>query len=268
MSTQTALVALLTFVIHLIASLSLGVRIVGLRTLRWAVSFALFNVMVLVSRLANTLQAPLLAKNVELNIRAGHLDEIADFRWIIGSATLATLIAGVFFPSFQRLMTRAVDSYYQHRSIGKLLVRSFSFRVVQDIPTYLKWPDQANWQHVTRNRNVPLSIFLLNALANAIMTISVLATLYAGYLNPDLRSTAASMSGLINGLATIILVLFIDPTIALLADEVGAGRYSAGYFRRYIILILFARLVGTILAQFLLIPFAYLIIWVAEHLYG
>ncbi|QDK77988.1 DUF2837 family protein [Spirosoma sp. KCTC 42546] len=268
MSTQIALVALLTFVIHLIASLSLGVRIVGLRTLRWAVSFALFNVMVLVSRLANTLQAPLLAKTVETNIRAGRFDEIADFRWIIGFATLATLVAGVFFPSFQRLMTRAVDSYYHHRSIGKLIVRSVSPRVMHSIPMYLKWPDQANWQTVSKNRNVPFSIFVLNVLANAIITISVLATLYAGYLNPSLRSTAASMSGLINGIATLMLVLFIDPTIALLADEVGAGRYSEGYFRRYIILILFARVLGTILAQFLLAPFAYLIIWVAENLYG
>ena len=267
MSTQILLVALFTFVIHLTATLSLGVRIVGLRTSRWAVSFALFNVMVLVSRLANTLQAPLLAKTVETNIQAGQFDKIADFQWIIGFSTLATLTGIVFFPSFHRLMGKAVERYYHHRSISKLFIHGLSFRVMREVPTYLKWPDQANWQHVSKNHNVPISIFLLNVVANAVITISVLATLYAGYLNPDLRSTAASMSGMINGIATIILVLFIDPTIALLADEVTAGQHSAGYFRRYIILILLARLAGTILAQFLLVPFSYVIIWVAENLY-
>ncbi len=115
---------------------------------------------------------------------------------------------------------------------------------------------------------MPTSILLLNLLANAVITVGVLSTLYAGYLNPDLRLTAASMAGVINGLSTILLVVFVDPDIALLCDEVVAGRYSEGYFRRYIIQVLAARLVGTLLAQVLLVPFAYLIVWIAEHMRG
>ncbi|WP_020594801.1 lipid II flippase family protein [Spirosoma panaciterrae] len=268
MSSQILLVALFTFVIHLVATLSLSVRVVGLQTLRWAVSFSLFNVMALVSRLANTLQAPLLAKTVELNIQAGRFDQIADFRWILAFTTLATVAGGLVFPSFQRLMTRLVESYYQHRSFSKLVVRGLSVSSVRTLPAHLKWPDAANWQAIRQSPNVPIRIFVLNALANAIITVGVLATLYAGYINPDLRATAASMSGLINGIATIILVLFVDPDIALLADEVTAGQHSTGYFRRYIILILLARLTGTLLAQFLLVPFAHLVIWLAQHLYA
>ncbi|GAB4027767.1 lipid II flippase family protein [Spirosoma gilvum] len=267
MSSQILLVALFTFVIHLVATLSLSVRVVGLQTLRWAVSFSLFNIMALFSRLANTLQAPLLAKTVELNIQAGRFDQIADFRWILAFSTLATIAGILVFPSFQRLMTRLVESYYHHRSFGRLLVRSLSFTTVRTLPTHLKWPDPANWQSIWQNPNVPIRIFVLNTLANAIITVGVLATLYAGYINPDLRATAASMSGLINGMATIIMVLFVDPDIALLADEVTAGQYSTGYFRRYIILVLLARLTGTILAQFILVPAAYLVIWLAQHLY-
>lgn len=266
MNAQIALVALFTFVIHLISTLSLSVRIVGLRTSRWAVSFALFNVMVLVSRLANTFQAPLLARTVETNISVGHYNELGTFRWIIGFATLATMTGALLFPSFQRLMSKAVERYYHHRSFPKLLLNSLSYTTVRQIPAHLKWPDRANWRQLTVERNVPAQMLVLNVLSNGILTVGVLASLYAGYLNPDLRATAVSMAGVINGIATILLVIFIDPDIALLCDEVVEKRHSEGYFRRYISLILLARLAGTVLAQFLLVPFAHLILWVAENL--
>lgn len=47
MTTQIALVLVLTFVINLITKLSYSVRIVGIRTGRIAISFALFNMLVL-----------------------------------------------------------------------------------------------------------------------------------------------------------------------------------------------------------------------------
>src|ERR1700733_13499561 len=70
MTTQIIIVLILTFLINLITTLSYSVRIVGIRTGRVAISFALFNILVLVSRTANGFQAPLLAKTVENDIRA------------------------------------------------------------------------------------------------------------------------------------------------------------------------------------------------------
>ena len=51
----------------------------------------------------------------------------------------------------------------------------------------------------------------------AIYTIGVLSALYASLLAPDRASTAIMASGLINGAATILLVIFIDPKISVLA---------------------------------------------------
>jgi len=62
MTAQVKLVFLLTFVIHLISMLSYAVRIAGVRTRRIAVSLALFNVLLLVSRTSNTCHGPLLAQ--------------------------------------------------------------------------------------------------------------------------------------------------------------------------------------------------------------
>lgn len=68
------------------------VRIVGVRTGRIAISFALFNIFVLISRTANAFQAPLLAKTIESSIAEGTSNSLLYiFRWILISATIATI---------------------------------------------------------------------------------------------------------------------------------------------------------------------------------
>lgn len=71
MDNQLLLICLLTFSIHLIGALAYAARIAGVRTRRIAVSFALFNVLVLVSRLSNSFLGPFLAKRIEIALAAG-----------------------------------------------------------------------------------------------------------------------------------------------------------------------------------------------------
>src|SRR6516164_4598606 len=104
MDTGLLLIFVLTFVIHLIGTLAYSVRIAGTRTRRIAISLSLFNILVLVSRTSNSFAAPLLAKRVEQNISRGLLHSAAnDFRWLLLSATLASIIGGICIPTFQRL---------------------------------------------------------------------------------------------------------------------------------------------------------------------
>ena len=87
MDAGLVVICALTFVIHLIGTLAYSVRIAGTRTRRIALSLALFNILVLVSRTSNSFQAPLLAKRVEsqLMIGAGS-DGTMDFRILLLSA--------------------------------------------------------------------------------------------------------------------------------------------------------------------------------------
>src|SRR5664279_2238591 len=105
MTNQIILVLLLTFLINLITTLSYSVRIVGIRTGRIAVSFALFNILVLISRTANGFQAPLLASTIEKNIKSGVGSNLFDFQLIIFSCTLATIVGGLLIPTFQRILS-------------------------------------------------------------------------------------------------------------------------------------------------------------------
>ena len=94
-----------------------------------------------------------------------------------------------------------------------------------------------------------------------------MACIYAGYLSPDYRLTAMSLSAVINGVATIFLFLVIDPYIATATDDAAQSNADRSFeprFRRIIVWMVITRAAGTLLGQPLLIPAAYLIASVAE----
>src|SRR6185437_11902936 len=126
MDLQLAVICALTFVIHMVGTLAFAVRIAGVRTRRIAVSFALFNILVLVSRTSNSFQGPFLAKRIEDNIRHGVAQGLlTDFRWLLFSATLATVAGAILIPTFQRLFCKAVLHFQTHRSVPRLLLHGF-----------------------------------------------------------------------------------------------------------------------------------------------
>ena len=98
------------------------------------------------------------------------------------------------------------------------------------------------------------------------MAVGVFAALYAGYLRPELRVTASQMSAVVNGIATILMFAFIDPYLSLMTDDVAAGKVGESYFRRSVVWLTGSRLVGTVLAQVILVPAALWIVALAEWL--
>jgi hypothetical protein len=259
MTTQIIIVLALTFIINLISTLSYSVRIVGIRTGRIAISIALFNILVLVSRTANSFQAPLLAKTVENDIKQGIFDNEFTFRMIILSCTLATILGAVLIPTFQRVLSKAVNNFSIHKSMSKLILHGFSKAGIAYFRDNITIPSKENISTIELNREFPWRIFALNTFAVAIITIGVLSAVYASYLNPEYRTTASNLSAFINGFATILMFVFIDPHLSILTDEVALGRASEASFRKYVIYMAFARLAGTILAQLLFIPCAKLL---------
>jgi hypothetical protein len=264
MTSQILIVICLTFLINLITTLSYSVRIVGIRTGRIAVSFALFNILVLISRTANGFQAPLLASSIEKNINGGLAANTADFRLIILSCTVATIFGGFLIPSFQRILSIAVDKFSIYKSVPKVIFYGFTKTGMTSIKESIVLPRTENIKNIDIINDFPWKVFLMNVFAVAIITIGVLSSLYAGYLNPDFRSTASNLSAIINGLATILMFVFIDPFLSVMTDEVVLGKTRESTFRKYIVYMVIARIFGTIIAQFLFIPSANLIAYVAR----
>lgn len=261
------LICVLTFIIHLIGTLAYSVRIAGTRTGRIALSLSLFNILVLISRTSNSFQAPLLAKRVEQNISQGMSTAAAsDFRWLLLSASAATIIGAVLIPTFQRLFARYVEAFARHRSVSRVIGRAFSPATMVHLRESVTLPRWGNIAGAGQGRHIPWSVALLNTVAMAIWTVGVFAALYAAYLRPELRVTSSQLSAIVNGVATILMFVFIDPYLSMATDDVAEGRVSESYFRRSIVWLTGSRLAGTVLAQALLVPGAFWIVAVAERL--
>jgi hypothetical protein len=107
-------------------------------------------------------------------------------------------------------------------------------------------------------------VIALNVAAIALWTAGVFASLYAGYLNPALRVTSSTLSAVVNGVATILMFVFIDPQMSVMTDDVIEGKTTEPQSRRAVVWLVGNRLAGTMLAQLLLIPAAMIIVSVAE----
>lgn len=264
MTAQIIVVLILVFLINLITTLSYSVRIVGIRTGRIAVSFALFNILVLISRTAYGFQAPLLAKTIENNINSGAGENLFEFRLIIFACSVATIIGGFLIPTFQRILSISVEKFSIYKSVPSLILHSFSKGGITSIKDSIVLPSTKNVATINFKSNFPWRVFIMNIVAVAIITVGVLSALYAGYLNSEFRSTASNLSAIINGVATILMFIFIDPYLSVMTDDVVLGKTKESLFRKYIVYMVLARLLGTVLAQFIFIPSAQIIAWIAK----
>lgn len=267
MSVQIALIVILTIIIHFVNTLAYSVRIVGVRTGKIAVSFALFNIVVLISRTANTVQAPLIAKFVEMGIKQGTSTDLLNvFRYILIATTIGTIIAGIFVPTFQRMYSKAVNSFNVNRSIPKLLLYGFSKSGIKQFKDNLKIPSKGNITQIKTLSYIPWKITILNMLAVSLLVVGVLSSLYAGVLAPEFRTTSSTLSSVITGAATIILFVFIDPHLSIMTDDVISGKKTEAEFRVVVTFMIFGRVLGTLLAQLLLLPSAQLIALIATEI--
>lgn len=268
MDKQLLLICALTFIIHIIGTLAYSVRIAGIRTRRIAVSLALFSILMLLSRTSNSFLGPFLAKRVETGIdqhvAAGTL--LGDFRWLLFSASLATILGAILIPTFQRAFCRAVEHFQVHRSVPKLLLHAVFKGGLSYLRTSASLPKPANVTGLREKSGVSISMTAMNVIATALWTVGVFAALYAGVLDPSVRVTSSTLSSIINGGATIMMAVFIDPHMSGMTDDVIEGKIEESQFRRAVVWLVGSRLAGTLIAQFLLVPSAVVIVGVAKEL--
>ena len=268
MDQQLLFICALTFIIHLIGTLAYSVRIAGIRTRRIAVSLALFSILMLVSRTSNSFLGPFLAKRVETGIEhhvtAANL--LVDFRWLLLSASLATIIGAILIPTFQRVFCRAVEHFQVHRSVPKLLLHGVFKGGLSYVKTSASLPKSANVTGLRQKTGVSVSVTAMNVIATALWTVGVFAALYAGVLDPNVCVTSSTLSSIINGGATVMMAVFIDPHMSGMTDDVIEGKIEESQFRRAVVWLVGSRLAGTLIAQLLLVPSAVVIVGAAKGL--
>ncbi len=125
-------------------------------------------------------------------------------------------------------------------------------------------PSAGHFRDLRQRIDIPVRVIVLNVLAQALLTVGVFASLYAGYLDPQFRVTSNSLSSVINGLATILLFVLIDPFLSIMTDDVMEGNVSEAAFRRAVVWFAGSRVAGTLLAQVILVPAAGLVVLIAR----
>jgi hypothetical protein len=251
-------------VIHLIATLSYGVRIAGARTGKVAFCLSIFNILVLVSRTSNTLLTPALSKRVESTLHVAAESLKHEFHLLILSASLATLLGAALIPTFQRYVTAVVASFDRFPSLPRMMKFALSPSGVRALGSSWAMPSKSNFGFLAAGHRLPWNIFAMNVIGSALLATGVLSSLYAGVFAPDLRMTTGQLSAVVNFFGTIMLFAFVDPYLSYVTDGAAKDAEGDARLRAAVFGMAGSRLLGTVMAHFLMVPGAMMIAWIAR----
>jgi len=257
-------VAIFTGTIHMVDTLSYSVRLAGIKTKRLAMAISLFNIIVLISRTANMIQAPLLGSIVDNAINMQNtLALLGQFRWIILSATIGSILGALLLPSFVSLFAKGIITLEKTGSILQLIGTIIFQRPTEKIKRNLKKPKLSMLKTLTLNK-IPSTFLILNLIITSISTIGVLAAIYAGAIVPEYRITASQLSGIINGGATILLALVVDPQAAIITDQTLQGKRLEQEAKTMVAFLVGGKILGTILSQFIFVGAAEIVVLITK----
>jgi hypothetical protein len=250
-------IILLTFIIHCIDTSSYALRMAGAKTGKVAISAALFNFLFLFSRTATSLQIPLLTKWVEKEILGGGpVDISAQLHVLIGVSTIGTVAGALLIPVTQRLLHVIVGRIASTHSVIRSL---FYFMTNKGREEFRNSPVKEGrfiGRYLTLPVLGPKKALAANTLAIAFLTISGFSTVVAATLTPELRGTSVSLFSMLNGISTVISIVFVLPSIAIFVDETRDETINESSFHNFIAWLIVSRIAGTLLAHAALDPTA------------
>ena len=243
----------LNLFITLLATTAYASRIAAVETGARATALSVFNLFSMVMRLAGQMLAPSLAAVADNASRPS--DFVAVVRWVLLGASLGAFLGLLLMPSFAQIYRQAVRQLQRRGSVPAVLLHFLrpvawgSLFKCRRRPTLLRL-----------RGGMPAGFLWANLVVIAIHTVGVPASIYAGQLvSRDLARTATLLSSLVNGMATIMLGLVVDPAASRLTDEVCAGRRPRREVYSMVMMLGVTVLLGTLLSQLVLLPAAGLI---------
>jgi hypothetical protein len=268
MSLSLIIICFFTGLIHTTESLAYGMRLAGIRTKQIAIAMAFVTSTLLVSRLSNMFQAPLLGAMVDTTILVNTQESILllenNFRVIIFCGFLGAFLGALLTPTAVALFQKAIINFQETGSIPRVIFRGLKPKNIIKIFRLAKFPRVAALKTLSLT-DVPKGFLVANVIVTSIYVIGVLCALLAGAMLPEFRSTALQLSGIVNGMATILFTIFVDPPGARVTDQAVNGKRSENDVRSVVFFLQLGKMLGILIfAQVLLRPLSYYIVWVTE----
>ena len=248
-------VCIFTALIHFTETISSSMRLTGVRTKQLALSLSFVNASLLISRMSNMLQAPLLGGMVDTSILQNTTSALwGNFRIIIFAAFVGNLIGAIMTPFAVSVFTRAIKKFDHIGHVPGLIAYGLKPTTLVSVARTFRLPTWDSFKGISL-KGIPTYFLWFNLFMVSIYAIGVLCSLMAGALIPTYRVTATQLSGIVNGIATILFTLMVDPIAAHITDKAARGQRKEGDVRTVVFYIVLGRVVGTlILSQLLFIP--------------
>lgn len=262
MSITLIFIMAFTIVIHAVETSSYSIRLAGVRLKKIVVALSVVGMVLLISRTSNLLQAFLIGGIVDEAKRDASINLEHTIRLVLLSASIGTLLAIILYPTLTKLFGYVIQNFETDGSFIRMM-KTNNIQKLKYTKKYVRFP-RFEMIHRLRIGGIPKRIILIDMFATAIYTAGVLSALYASFLNPDYATNASTASGLVNGFATILLTVLLDPRIALLTERALQSENGAESMSKMYGWLMISRLLGTLLAQLLFVPGAYWILWIIE----
>jgi hypothetical protein len=252
----------LMFLFAATETVAYSVRIAAVRTQKLAVSLSLFNLIAQFARLAVLIVFPLLGSIVDQAVKGGTVQDLAGSFRLVLLAIAAGSVAGAFFiPFFVGGFSRLINSFVDAGSVPRMVFKLIEHRRLWLRPRRIRPGSGSLWQ--ASFEGLPRGFFLINIAVVAIYTVGSLASIYAGALVPELPITASQLAGVVNGLGAVLLLVFVDPAMAMITDEAMQGRRPLRHVQSAVTFLVGGKVIGTLLAQALFLPAATFIAYAA-----
>lgn len=251
-------------IMSVVDTLNLSIRVAGVITKRLAIALTLFNILMVFSRMSNMVQAPFVGGMVDSAILAspgGHAELIVipKFRMLILAYTLGAMIGAFLTPTFQRIFSSVILEFEEKKSMARAAAKIFNPANLFK----LTLPGKSHFERYSNWRSIPKGFIVWNLFVTSFYTVGVLSSLLAGAMLPEFRATSATLSGLVNGIATFLLFMMVDPTAALITDHCILGKRPEIDVKVMNFYLIWSKIFGTLLAQLLLEPMAKYVGWAA-----
>lgn len=258
------IIVTLSVLVAALSSTAVVSRISAVITRRVATAIAIYNLFFLITRLAQQIYAPIIGILRDAAVKNNSIFALeGQFRWVIAGASIGILIGWLLMPTFIQIYIKAIRGMEKHGSLPKLMGLSimpwnwiYWIRCIRG-PSFLgvKLKDI---------NQIPKPFLYSNIIVVSIHTVGVLAATFASALRPEFARQAATLSGVVNGVATILLGIIVDPIASLITDQAVAGQRPHNHVKIMAVFLIAGMFLGTILSQLIFMPCVYIIKWCSE----
>jgi hypothetical protein len=265
----------ITFVTQGVTIGAYAARLAGVQTHRIATSISLYNLFMTVGRLAALFSvffiAPLsdAAGNAAAQLQGSPLLAVWQhvFEWqlrlIVFAGTLGMVFCAILLPMFTYLFRRGVRSFELRGSVPHAVAQLLKPKNILDVVRSQRLPSFAELRSFDWS-SVPRRLLISNILVTCVYSIGVQAAFLASVLDPNVARTATSLSGVINGLGTILFTLFVDPTSSMITDQAIHGQRTVEEVRTMVFYLCLTAILGSLLSQLIFVQAAQVIEYVAR----